>query len=34
VELLLNAGDPEAAGFFLQQAVEKFLKLDPQVFSG
>jgi HEPN domain-containing protein len=26
VELLLNAGDPEAAGFFLQQAVEKFLK--------
>jgi HEPN domain-containing protein len=26
VELLLNAEDPEAAGFFLQQAVEKFLK--------
>jgi HEPN domain-containing protein len=25
VELLLDAGDPEAAGFFLQQAVEKFL---------
>jgi HEPN domain-containing protein len=26
VELLLNAKDPEAAGFFLQQAVEKSLK--------
>lgn len=26
VEHLLNAKDPEAAGFFLQQAVEKFLK--------
>lgn len=26
VELLLNVHDPEAAGFYLQQAVEKFLK--------
>lgn len=26
VEHLLSAQDPEAAGFFLQQAVEKFLK--------
>ena len=26
VEHLLDVHDPEAAGFFLQQAVEKFLK--------
>ncbi len=26
VEHLLDFGDPEAAGFYLQQAVEKFLK--------
>ena len=26
VEQLLHLGDPEAAGFYLQQAVEKFLK--------
>jgi len=26
VELLLTAHDPGAAGFYLQQAVEKFLK--------
>jgi HEPN domain-containing protein len=26
VEYLLNVHDPEAAGFYLQQAIEKFLK--------